>query len=157
LLRRFNRASRFSGQEAKLRSSIMELEGIQNETLIPNSEITQLLSRRPKQKTTRQIIVEAGKLFSEMQTLKTQTDTQNYALHKYHVFRMGKKSKIDNITVEPIHVDHSRDEPELFTKRIHASELVIDFFRTVPLRSHIGLSVPQDSQSGVPLGGILSA
>ncbi len=42
--------------------------------------------------------------------LESMEDTSNfcdYGPHKYHTFRTGQKIKIDNITVEPVHVDHS--------------------------------------------------
>ncbi|MGD0072461.1 MAG: MBL fold metallo-hydrolase [Candidatus Bathyarchaeia archaeon] len=45
------------------------------------------------------------KLF--MESMEDTSNFCNYREHDYRTFRTGKKIKIDNITVEPIHTDHS--------------------------------------------------
>lgn len=58
------------------------------------------------------------KLFLE--SMENTSSFCNYGSHKYQTFRTGKKIKIDNIAVEPIHVDHSI--PAAYGFIIHTSE-----------------------------------
>jgi ribonuclease J len=66
---------------------------------------------------------EGTKLF--MESMEETSSFCDYKEHKYHTFRTGKKIKIDNITVEPIHTDHSI--PAAYGFIIHTSESTIAY------------------------------
>ena len=70
------------------------------------------------------------KLFLE--SMENTSSFCNYRSHKYRTFQTGQKIKIDNITVEPIHVDHSI--PAAYGFIIHTSEG--DVVYTGDLRVH---------------------
>jgi len=61
------------------------------------------------------------KLF--MESMEDTSNFCNYREHDYRTFRTGKKIKIDNITVEPIHTDHSI--PAAYGFVIHTSDATI--------------------------------
>jgi ribonuclease J len=67
--------------------------------------------------------------------MESMEDTSNfcdYGSHKYQTFRTGQKIKLDDITVEPVHVDHSI--PAAYGFIIHTSEGSIVY--TGDLRIH---------------------
>ena len=70
------------------------------------------------------------KLFLE--SMEETSSFCDYKEHEYRTFRTGKKIKIDGITVEPVHVDHSI--PAAYGFIIHASEATIVY--TGDLRVH---------------------
>jgi len=70
------------------------------------------------------------KLFLE--SMENTSNFCDYGSHKYHMFRTGQKIKLDNITVEPVHVDHSI--PAAYGFVIHTSEGSIVY--TGDLRIH---------------------
>ena len=61
------------------------------------------------------------KLF--MESMEDTSSFCDYREHDYRTFRTGKKIKIDNITVEPIHTDHSI--PAAYGFIIHTSDATI--------------------------------
>jgi ribonuclease J len=61
------------------------------------------------------------KLF--MESMEDTSSFCDYREHEYKTFRTGKKIKIDNITVEPIHTDHSI--PAAYGFVIHTSDATI--------------------------------
>ena len=63
------------------------------------------------------------KLF--MESMEDTSSFCDYKEHDYHTFRTGKKIKIDNITVEPIHTDHSI--PAAYGFIIHTSDATIAY------------------------------
>jgi ribonuclease J len=56
----------------------------------------------------------------------------DYRKHEYRTFRTGKKIKVDDVVVEPVHVDHS--VPAAYGFLIHASEGTVVY--TGDLRMH---------------------
>jgi ribonuclease J len=70
------------------------------------------------------------KLF--MESMEETSSFCNYKAHDYHTFRTGKKIRIDNVEVEPVHVDHSI--PAAYGFIIHTSESTIAY--TGDLRLH---------------------
>jgi ribonuclease J len=56
----------------------------------------------------------------------------DYRKHEYHTFRTGRRIKIDDVVVEPLHVDHSI--PAAYGFLIHASEGTVVY--TGDLRMH---------------------
>ena len=70
------------------------------------------------------------KLFLE--SMEETSSFCDYGAHEYRTFRTGKKVKIDNIVVEPVHVDHSI--PAAYGFVIHTSEATIVY--TGDLRMH---------------------
>jgi len=70
------------------------------------------------------------KLFLE--SMEETSSFCDYKEHEYRTFRTGEKIKIDDITVEPIHVDHSI--PAAYGFIIHASDATIVY--TGDLRVH---------------------
>jgi len=70
------------------------------------------------------------KLFLE--SMEETSSFCDYKEHEYRTFRTGKKIKTDDITVEPIHVDHSI--PAAYGFIIHASDATIVY--TGDLRVH---------------------
>lgn len=70
------------------------------------------------------------KLF--MESMEETSSFCNYGEHMCNLFRTGDKIKIDNITVEPIHVDHSI--PAAYGFVIHTSEGPVVY--TGDLRRH---------------------
>lgn len=70
------------------------------------------------------------KLF--MESMEETSSFCNYRKHDYHTFRTGKTIKIDNVTVEPVHVDHSI--PATYGFIIHTSDATIVY--TGDLRMH---------------------
>ena len=70
------------------------------------------------------------KLFLE--SMEETSSFCDYKEHEYRAFRTGEKIKIDDITVEPIHVDHSI--PAAYGFIIHASDATIVY--TGDLRVH---------------------
>jgi ribonuclease J len=63
------------------------------------------------------------KLF--MESMEDTSSFCDYREHDYHTFRTGKKIKIDNITVEPVHTDHSI--PAAYGFIIHTSDATIAY------------------------------
>jgi ribonuclease J len=63
------------------------------------------------------------KLF--MESMEDTSSFCDYREHNYHTFRTGKKIQIDNITVEPIHTDHSI--PAAYGFIIHTSDATIAY------------------------------
>src|SRR5208337_3131268 len=55
-----------------------------------------------------------------------------YGQHEYHTFRTGKKIKVDDVVIEPVHVDHSI--PAAYGFLIQTSEGTIVY--TGDLRMH---------------------
>jgi ribonuclease J len=63
------------------------------------------------------------KLF--MESMEDTSSFCDYREHDYHTFRTGKKIKIDNIIVEPIHTDHSI--PAAYGFIIHTSDSTVAY------------------------------
>lgn len=70
------------------------------------------------------------KLFLE--TMEETSGFRSYGEHQYRTFRTGYKIKVDNLVIEPIHVDHSI--PAAYGFLIHTSEGTIVY--TGDLRVH---------------------
>lgn len=70
------------------------------------------------------------KLFLE--SMKESSSSCDYGEHDYRTFRTGQKIRLDSITVEPVHVDHSI--PAAYGFLIHTSEGTIVY--TGDLRVH---------------------
>ncbi len=70
------------------------------------------------------------KLF--MESMEETSSFCNYKTHDYHTFRTGNKIQLDDIEVEPVHVDHSI--PAAYGFIIHTSESTIVY--TGDLRLH---------------------
>jgi ribonuclease J len=70
------------------------------------------------------------KLFLE--SMEKTSSFCNYGTHTYHEFRTGDKIKVDDVEVEPIHVDHSIPAAYAFLIHTSAGEVVY----TGDLRTH---------------------